>query len=272
MSIWSGGASSVITNGREPIDDGPFRAATRRRTRTTSGMLLEQSIKALGSQAIAEALEIDVSALKRIHADAPPMSRSQQRAFALAVPTLSEGHPKLRAERRRCSRRSTRRKPSSGATPRGTNRDAERTSNQALIVDGGSGACCRAGASVDRRERASGRAVPYVLCTATLLARQEYLDKEQVDQDRPEHGDVVALRNALTRLPHAAYGADQKTIGPLHEKVCAVVDLLKSEGTTPERVLLAIKGIASEAHMGPNAPELIERMVQWCLEQYFKAA
>jgi len=64
--------------------------------RTSSGILLDQAIRAIGSQALAVVLKIDVSVLERIHADSRPMSRPQQRALARAVMTLSEAHPKLR--------------------------------------------------------------------------------------------------------------------------------------------------------------------------------
>jgi len=104
------------------------------------------------------------------------------------------------------------------------------------------------------------------------LAATPLSDKDHVDRATLEHGDVVALRSALASLPPTAYGADQQSLGSLHERLCAVVDLLKAEGLPPERVLLAIKGIAYEAKMGASAAILVERMVTWCLEQYFKAS
>lgn len=60
-------------------------------------------------------------------------------------------------------------------------------------------------------------------------------------------------------------------LGPLHRKVCNVVDELKATGMMPEHVLLTVKEIAFEATMGgPLASVLVEKMVKWCLEQYFK--
>jgi hypothetical protein len=85
-----------------------------------------------------------------------------------------------------------------------------------------------------------------------------------------EHGAITALRNALVDLPASSYSGDQKTLGPLHEKVCAVVDLLKAEGMAPEHVLLAVKGVAYEAQMDAASDILVERMVKWCIEQYFR--
>lgn len=84
----------------------------------------------------------------------------------------------------------------------------------------------------------------------------------------PKSADL--LRTALSALPHAAYTAQREALGALHQKVCDVVDELKATGMEPEHVILAVKGIAFEAAMGPLAPALMEKMVTWCLEQYFK--
>jgi len=81
---------------------------------------------------------------------------------------------------------------------------------------------------------------------------------------------VDVLRSALAALPHSTYTAGRDGLGPLHQKVCNVVDELKAEGMKPEHVMLTVKGIAFEAMMGPLAPDLVEKMVKWCLEQYFK--
>ena len=71
--------------------------------------------------------------------------------------------------------------------------------------------------------------------------------------------------------PPAQYEAAATGQGSsLHEKVCAVVDEMRAEGMKPEHVVLAVKGIAFEARMGPGSWKLIETMVKWCLEQYFK--
>jgi hypothetical protein len=79
------------------------------------------------------------------------------------------------------------------------------------------------------------------------------------------------LRQALADLAPAQYeAAATGKVSSLHEKVCAVVDEMRAEGMKPEHVVLAVKGIAFEARMGPGSWKLIETMVKWCLEQYFK--
>jgi hypothetical protein len=86
----------------------------------------------------------------------------------------------------------------------------------------------------------------------------------------PAQTPVDVLRAALAALPAVDYTADRERLGPLHQKVCDVVDELKATGMNPEHVVLAVKGIAFEAMMGPLADVLIEKLVGWCLEQYFK--
>jgi hypothetical protein len=86
----------------------------------------------------------------------------------------------------------------------------------------------------------------------------------------PNATDV--LRAALSDLPPSAYSADRQTLRVLHRQVCDVVDELKAAGMMPEHVILAVKGVAFEAMMGPLAGTLIQKMVKWCLEQYFKDA
>ena len=88
----------------------------------------------------------------------------------------------------------------------------------------------------------------------------------------PSRSSSDILRDALASLPPSTYDAAGASAGPLHEKVCAVVDELKAEGMKPEHVILAVKGIAYEAQMGPASWRLIETLVKWCLEQYFKAS
>ena len=77
------------------------------------------------------------------------------------------------------------------------------------------------------------------------------------------------LREALAGLPPVAYKRAAEGQGGVRDKVFAVVDEMKGAGVKPEHVILALKGIAFEAQMGPASPILIEAMVRWCLERYF---
>jgi hypothetical protein len=82
-------------------------------------------------------------------------------------------------------------------------------------------------------------------------------------------GATDALRSALSSLNPGDFTASAMH-GPLHANVCAVVDELKAIGARPEHVILTIKAIAHESSLGSRRSILIEKMVTWCLAQYFK--
>ena len=84
-----------------------------------------------------------------------------------------------------------------------------------------------------------------------------------------EHSATDTLREVLSELDPLAHYAKPNTLGTLQQKVCAVVDELKATGMSPEHIMLVVKGIASESRVDPSSP-LVEQMVKWCIEQYFK--
>ena len=86
----------------------------------------------------------------------------------------------------------------------------------------------------------------------------------------PKQSATDALRAALSEFRPNAYTIEPSMLAPLRPKVCAVVDELKAAGAAPEHVLLAVKGIAFGAMKGPYTTLVVDRMVKWCLEQYFK--
>jgi hypothetical protein len=86
----------------------------------------------------------------------------------------------------------------------------------------------------------------------------------------PAQKAAEVLRAALTDLPRSAYIADHIVLAPIQQKVYDAVDELKAAGTPPERVILAIKEIASATTTGPVASILVQRIVNWSVEQYFK--
>lgn len=71
------------------------RGARDRRT-TTSAILLHRAVVTLGAEAVAPALGLTATQLERLDTIDKPMSLDQQRTLALALLTLSEGHPELR--------------------------------------------------------------------------------------------------------------------------------------------------------------------------------
>jgi hypothetical protein len=85
----------------------------------------------------------------------------------------------------------------------------------------------------------------------------------------PKSADV--LRAAIADLPPSAYLADRdEKLNSLRHQVSDLVDELKATGMAPEHVMLAVKGVAFDAVMGPFSTGLVEKMVRWSLEEYFK--
>jgi len=62
--------------------------------------------------------------------------------------------------------------------------------------------------------------------------------------------------------------------GELHAAICEYVHSLKGAGVPPEAVIVAVKGVAGRAglpHFGvPEDTLLIERVVRWCIEEYYR--
>jgi hypothetical protein len=91
-----------------------------------------------------------------------------------------------------------------------------------------------------------------------------------------ERGIVAAVRAAR----------DARAATPeLRDVVCDHVRELKRRGYPPERVLIAVKGLLREAGVTKTGPladrgsallgpetELVERVVAWCIEEYFPPA
>jgi hypothetical protein len=86
----------------------------------------------------------------------------------------------------------------------------------------------------------------------------------------PSESPTDALRAALSAVRSAKYHLSAERTNDLRNKVCAVVDELKASGVTPEQVLLVVKRIAADAEIGLAGVPVVDRMVAWCLEQYFK--
>ena len=86
----------------------------------------------------------------------------------------------------------------------------------------------------------------------------------------PDQSPSDELRAALSAVSPAVAIGEPELLAPLREKVCALVDELKADGMTPEQVILAAKRIATEAGVGLAGARLLEEVVRWCVEQYFK--
>jgi hypothetical protein len=83
---------------------------------------------------------------------------------------------------------------------------------------------------------------------------------------------------------HTAPSLTAAEVQLLRDQVCALVDEMKSTGATPERVIVAMKGVAMDAridgHVRLHDPDprrepyrpssgLLDSMVKWCIERYY---
>jgi hypothetical protein len=56
----------------------------------------------------------------------------------------------------------------------------------------------------------------------------------------------------------------------LHRQTCAAVDELKAAGTSPERIVIQLKGLAADTGIQWTNRGLYDQLIGWCLAQYFK--
>ena len=92
---------------------------------------------------------------------------------------------------------------------------------------------------------------------------------------------VIALRASLARaLSSPPQDWEEKS---LHDEVCSVVEDLKAAGWPPERAIVAVKEIATEAGLEQSRnvlmlnrdldarDALLVKVVRWCIECYYDA-
>ena len=74
---------------------------------------------------------------------------------------------------------------------------------------------------------------------------------------------------------HGTEGFKEK-VDELRSSLCDYVQTLKEAGLPAEAVVIAVKGLAARAglpHSGVRADTLlVERVVRWCIEEYYRPA
>ena len=56
----------------------------------------------------------------------------------------------------------------------------------------------------------------------------------------------------------------------LRGRVCAAVDEMRATGSLPERVIVVVKGMATDSGLRWSDGEMFERLVGWCVERYYE--
>jgi hypothetical protein len=98
---------------------------------------------------------------------------------------------------------------------------------------------------------------------------------ETLSQPIPPPGDPEAdqLRAAIVRAFHAR--GDRDVSDELRESVCRFVRVQRAAGTRAEEVVIAVKRIIDLAELRPfrtlERRALTERVVTWCISEYYRA-
>jgi hypothetical protein len=80
---------------------------------------------------------------------------------------------------------------------------------------------------------------------------------------------VGDLRAAFTVLAAKNYPLGHSDLDMLRGRVCAAVDEMKDRGALPERVIVVVKGLATDSGLRWSDVEMFERLVGWCVERYY---
>jgi hypothetical protein len=80
---------------------------------------------------------------------------------------------------------------------------------------------------------------------------------------------VDDLRIAFSALASRQAPITGPELDQLKGRVCAVVDELKGAGTLPERIIVAVRGIATESGIRWSDVQMFERVIGWCIERYY---
>jgi hypothetical protein len=96
-------------------------------------------------------------------------------------------------------------------------------------------------------------------------------------QDAAGFAQAHDLPEGLRRALVAAAATRDYSAPELHEEVCGYVRDLRDRGHPPETVVVAVKRAVRGATVGlspykverRHAADLLERVVRWCIEEYY---
>jgi hypothetical protein len=96
------------------------------------------------------------------------------------------------------------------------------------------------------------------------------------DLNRPPllPSDAPPVPRALTEALAFAADAPEGEHDGLRHAVCEYTRVMRVAGLPPERVVIAMKAIAVKGIIGPRVDEqahLLERIVTWCIAEYYRA-
>jgi hypothetical protein len=78
------------------------------------------------------------------------------------------------------------------------------------------------------------------------------------------------LRVAFTTLAPRSSHLAASDVELLQRRVCAAVDEMKAGGVLPERIIVAVKGVATDAGIQWADNRLFVQLVAWCVDRYYE--
>jgi len=77
------------------------------------------------------------------------------------------------------------------------------------------------------------------------------------------------LRAACTALASKRSPITELELTSLRRRIEAAVDEMKAAGTSCERVVIAIKAVATDCGLKWNDVDMFERLIGWSVERYY---
>lgn len=88
-----------------------------------------------------------------------------------------------------------------------------------------------------------------------------------MDTPPPNLPSLATLRATLHAIDKFTFTeADEQRV---RDEVCAVVRDMKQAGAFPEEIIILLRRSMADARKGPLGDRLLERMVAWCVVEYF---
>jgi hypothetical protein len=120
----------------------------------------------------------------------------------------------------------------------------------------------------DVPRRSSRRTGPRFACEHTVwFAAHSHEPTSRFVTDSSALGDLRAVFTALAPRSNHLAASD---VAMLQGRVCAAVDEMKAEGALPERIIVAVKRVATDSGVQWADNRLFVQLIAWCVDRYYE--